>query len=66
MNQCHLSAPYIASYCDYEMRKALKGVSETETEQRLESIIRLFVCLHERDVFFNQYTRYLSNRLLNN
>ena len=25
MNQCHLSAPYIASYCDYEMRKALKG-----------------------------------------
>ena len=48
------------------MRKALKGVSETETEQRLEQIIRLFVCLHERDVFFHSYTGFLSARLLNN
>eukprot|EP00362_Geleiidae_sp_MMETSP1317_P000502 CAMPEP_0201281188 /NCGR_PEP_ID=MMETSP1317-20130820/1898_1 /ASSEMBLY_ACC=CAM_ASM_000770 /TAXON_ID=187299 /ORGANISM="Undescribed Undescribed, Strain Undescribed" /LENGTH=155 /DNA_ID=CAMNT_0047590447 /DNA_START=1202 /DNA_END=1666 /DNA_ORIENTATION=- len=65
MNQCQYSAPYIASYCDNEMRRGLKGVSAAETEQRLEQIIRLFVCLHERDVFFRNYTRFLAIRLLN-
>ena len=64
MNKNKLSAPYIASYCDMEMRKGLKGISEQETEQRLDAIIRLFVCLHDRDVFIRNYTRYLSKRLL--
>lgn len=64
MNKCKFSAPYIASYCDNEMRKGLKGVSEIDTEHKLEAIIRLFVCLHDRDVFIRNYTRYLAKRLL--
>lgn len=66
MNKNKFSAPFIASFCDMEMRKGLKGISETETEQRLDAIIRLFVCLHDRDVFIRNYTRYLSKRLLDN
>jgi hypothetical protein len=64
MNRCKFSAPFIASYCDNEMRKGLKGVGEQDTELRLEAIIRLFVCLHDRDVFIRNYTRYLAKRLL--
>ena len=61
-----MTAPYLANYTDFEMRKALKGVSEAETEQRLEKIVQLFACLNEKDVFFHQYTQLLSVRLLNN
>eukprot|EP00358_Blepharisma_japonicum_P000469 CAMPEP_0202949020 /NCGR_PEP_ID=MMETSP1395-20130829/14862_1 /ASSEMBLY_ACC=CAM_ASM_000871 /TAXON_ID=5961 /ORGANISM="Blepharisma japonicum, Strain Stock R1072" /LENGTH=743 /DNA_ID=CAMNT_0049651657 /DNA_START=12 /DNA_END=2243 /DNA_ORIENTATION=+ len=64
MNKCAFSAPYIASYCDNEMRRGLKGVSEVETERRLDALIKLFVCLHDRDVFIRNYTRYLAKRLL--
>lgn len=32
MNQCQYTPHYIASYCDNELRKGLKGVSESETE----------------------------------
>lgn len=43
----------------------MKGVSEAETEARLEAIIRLFCCLHGRDVFIKAYTKFLASRLLN-
>ncbi|OMJ79173.1 hypothetical protein SteCoe_20874 [Stentor coeruleus] len=64
MNKCPYSAQYIASYCDHEMKKGLKGVSEQDTESRLNSLIKLFVCLHDRDVFIRYYTRFLAKRLL--
>ena len=56
---------YIAAYCDNEFRKGLKGLSEADTNSRLEAIIRLFCCLHGRDVFIRSYTKHLSSRLLN-
>jgi cullin 3 len=65
MNKCEYTAHYIASYSDNELRKGLKGVSEAETDARLESIIRLFCCLHGRDVFIKSYTKFLASRLLN-
>lgn len=65
MNQCQYTPHYIASYCDNELRKGLKGVNESETNERLEAIIRLFCCLHGRDVFIKAYTKYLASRLLN-
>lgn len=65
MNRCPQTPNYIASYCDNEFRRGLKGVSEQDTESRLEAIIRLFCCLHARDVFIKSYTRFLSSRLLN-
>ena len=64
MNKCPYSAHYIASYCDHEMKKGLKGISEADTEVRLNSLIKLFVCLHDRDVFIRYYTRFLAKRLL--
>ena len=64
MNKSPYSAHYIASYCDHEMKKGLKGVSEADTEQRLNALIKLFVCLHDRDVFIKYYTRFLAKRLL--
>jgi cullin 3 len=65
MNKCNLTANYIAAYCDNEFRRGLKGVSEAETHERLDAIIRLFCCLFNRDVFIKSYTKYLSARLLN-
>lgn len=65
MNKCQFTPYYIASYCDNELRKGLKGVSEAETEQRLDAIIRLFCCLHGRDIFIKSYTKFLATRLLN-
>jgi Cullin family/Cullin protein neddylation domain len=64
MNKIPYSAHYIASYCDHEMKKGLKGVSEADTEKRLAALIKLFVCLHDRDVFIRYYTRFLAKRLL--
>lgn len=65
MNKCQYTAHYIAAYCDNEFKKGLKGISEAETNDRLDAIIRLFCCLHGRDVFIKSYTKYLSSRLLN-
>ncbi len=65
MNKCQYTALYIAAYCDNEFKKGLKGISELETNDRLDAIIRLFCCLHGRDVFIKSYTKYLSSRLLN-
>jgi cullin 3 len=65
MNKCSFTPHYIASYCDNELRKGLKGISEAEVDNRLSAIIRLFCCLHGRDVFIKSYTKFLSSRLLN-
>lgn len=65
MNQCQYTPHFIASYCDNELRRGLKGVSEADTDAKLEAIIRLFCCLHGRDVFIKAYTKFLASRLLN-
>lgn len=65
MNKQQMSPTYIAAYCNNEFVKGLKGVNEAETNARLDAIIRLFCCLHSRDMFIKAYTKYLSIRLLN-
>ena len=65
MNTCSLTPYYMASYCDNELKKGLKGLNDQETNARLDAIIRLFCCLHGRDVFIKAYTKHLANRLLN-
>lgn len=65
MNKQPLSPTYIASYCNNEFVKGLKGVNESETNARLDAIIRLFCCLHSRDIFVKAYTKFLAVRLLN-
>jgi len=51
MNNCSYTPSFIASYCNNEFKKGLKGISQEQTEQRLDAIIRLFCCLHSRDIF---------------
>lgn len=36
-----------------------------ETEARLDALLRLFCCLHGRDIFIKAYTKFLASRLLN-
>jgi Cullin family len=47
---------YIAEYADNQLTVGLKGVSNEETEQRVDAIVRLFCCLHGRDVFIKYYS----------
>lgn len=65
MNQQSQTPIFIARYADKELTTGLKGVSNEETEARLDAIVRLFCCLHGRDIFIKQYTKFLSIRLLN-
>lgn len=65
MNQQSQTPIFIARYADKELTTGLKGVSNEETEARLDALVRLFCCLHGRDVFIKQYTKFLSDRLLN-
>ena len=65
MNECSQTPSYIAQYCDVELKKGLKGASEQEIDSRLSAIVRLFCCLHGRDIFIKSYTKFLASRLLN-
>ena len=65
MNECSQTAFYLAAYCDNDLRKGLKALSDEEVESKLDSIIRLFCFLHERDSFLKSYQKHLANRLLN-
>ena len=47
------------------MTNELKGKSEEQTDARLDAIIRLFCCLHGRDIFIKSYTIFFASRLLN-
>lgn len=40
-------------------------MSNSDVEERLTQITRLFCCLHGRDIYVKAYQVYLSNRLLN-
>jgi cullin 3 len=65
MNKQDNTPHYMAAYADNELRKGLKGVNDVEVNLRLDAIIRLFCCLHGRDIFIKEYTRHLASRLLN-
>ena len=65
MNSCTQTPFYLAAYSDHELKGGLKGVSDEETEERLDAIIRLFCCLHGRDTYLKAYEKHLASRLLN-
>ena len=65
MNAQSATPVYIARFADNELTTGLKGVANEETEKRLDAIVRLFCCLHGRDVFIKNYEKFLSMRLLN-
>jgi len=65
MNKCGSTPSFIANYTDKELKSGLKSVSNDEIDQRLSAIVRLFCCLHGRDLFIKSYQTFLMNRLLN-
>jgi cullin 3 len=65
MNSQELTPQYISAYCDSQMRVGFKGLQDSEVTSQLDAIVRLFCCLHGRDIFIKSYTRYFGYRLLN-
>lgn len=65
MNTNQNTPTYIANYTDNELRVGIQGKNSDEVEERLNGIIRLFCCLHGRDVYVKAYQGYLCKRLLN-
>ena len=65
MNKFSDTPQYLAEYWDNLFRVGIKGMSESEIDENLNAIIRLFRCLHNRDIFAKAYEKYQALRLLN-
>ena len=65
MNTCKLTPYYIVIYSDSQFKLNFKQKSLKEIESELNEIVRLFCCLHGRDIFIASYTELLASRLLN-
>ena len=40
-------------------------MTDDEIDKRLDAVVRLFCCLHGRDIFIASFTNLLAQRLLN-
>jgi len=65
LNKDTRCAKYLALFCDYQLKKGLKGKSEDETTSLVNQIVALFAHLRDKDIFLDFYKRSLSKRLLN-
>lgn len=65
INNNEKSARFLAMYCDNELKRGIKGLTEDEIENSLNKILSFFRFLFSRDSFLKDYTKYLSLRLLN-
>lgn len=65
INACDYSPAHLAYYADHILRKNNAGHDKGEISNILSKIIRVFVLLHQRDIFITTYTKMLSKRLLN-
>ena len=65
MNGCKQSPHYIVIYADHQFKIGFKQKSLVEIDEVLDQIIRIFCCLHGRDVFVASYSSLLAIRLLN-
>ena len=65
MNSNPQTPASIANFTDRELKQGIQGLSNDEVDVRLSAIVRLFCCLHGRDVYVKSYQQFLSARLLN-
>lgn len=65
INNNEKSSRFLAMYCDNELKRGIKGLTEDEIENSLNKILSFFRFLYSRDSFLKDYTKYLSLRLLN-
>ena len=64
LNENQKSPEFLSLYVDHLMRKGLKGLSDEEADERLNSALHLFRFLQEKDMFEKYYKTHLSKRLL--
>ena len=64
MNANNKTPHFIAFYLDNELKRGFKQITEDEQGKKLDAVVRLFCCLHGRDVFISQYSNLLAQRLL--
>lgn len=55
---------YLARYCDTLLKKTVKGINDSETDDRLASSITVFKYLDDKDIFNRFYARMLAKRLI--
>jgi cullin 3 len=60
------TAMCLVYYLDDQFKKDFKGLSESEINDRLERVIKIFRYLQDKDVFEGFYKNSLSKRLLDN
>mmetsp|Transcript_4118 Transcript_4118/g.8984 ORF Transcript_4118/g.8984 Transcript_4118/m.8984 type:complete len:757 (+) Transcript_4118:64-2334(+) len=65
LNKDTRCAKYLAVFCDFQLKKGLKGRTDEEMSQSIAKVIILFAHLRDKDIFLDFYKRYLSRRLLN-
>lgn len=56
---------YLSLFIDDNLKKSLKGKSDSEIEETLEKSVVLFRFIADKDVFENYYKAHLAKRLLN-
>ena len=61
-----LYSKQLANFCDYEMKVGIKGSNESQIEEKLNNIINLFKCLNNKLIFQLEYSKKLSDRLIQN
>lgn len=65
INKNQKVSEYLSLYIDDNLKKSLKGKSDSEIEETLEKSISLFRFIADKDVFENYYKAHLAKRLLN-
>ena len=64
INKFQRSAEYLSLFIDENMKKSLKGKTETETDSVLEKAIILLRYIQDKDLFERYYKKHLCKRLL--
>ena len=65
MNEFERTPHFIAFYMDHQFKKGFKQLQDQEIQAKIDAVIKLFCCLHGRDMFITSYSGLLAKRLLN-
>ncbi|KFH48057.1 Cullin-3-B-like protein [Hapsidospora chrysogenum ATCC 11550] len=64
INLFNRSSEYVSLFIDDNLKRGIRGKTETEVDAVLEKAIILIRYLHDKDVFQTYYQRHLARRLL--
>jgi hypothetical protein len=64
LNQSKFAPKYMATYTDNMLKKGIMGKNTQEVDKMLSSVVRLFCCLNDRDIFIKELENFLHYRLL--